>query len=88
MVETRGGANISATDAMSPMTLAAASSKSMMEKAKANKTARLANETLFDKFDDGPRLNELIRNFDAWNVYPIEVTTEKMYRQAYKSTWG
>ena len=33
---------------------------SIMEKAKANENARLANETWFNKFSDGPVLDDLM----------------------------
>ena len=79
MVLTRSGnqslnTNI-AMDLASPS--ASGTGPSIMEKAKANENARLANETWFNKFSDGPILDDLMENFDPWNVYLIEVTTEK-----------
>ena len=75
MVLTRNGTQTtSEMDLVSP---ASASGASIMEKAKANENARLANEIWFNKFSEGPVLNAIMSNFDAWNVYLIEVTTEK-----------
>eukprot|EP00173_Palmaria_palmata_P002723 Plantae.Rhodophyta-Palmaria_palmata.ctg2835.p5 GENE.Plantae.Rhodophyta-Palmaria_palmata.ctg2835~~Plantae.Rhodophyta-Palmaria_palmata.ctg2835.p5 ORF type:complete len:128 (+),score=15.29 Plantae.Rhodophyta-Palmaria_palmata.ctg2835:2329-2712(+) len=74
MVQTRNGIM---TDLASPATASGDIGPSMMEKAKANENARLANEIWFNKFSDGPILDALMSNFDAWNVYLIEVTTEK-----------
>lgn len=54
---------------------------SLMEKAKANENARLANETWFNKVSDGSTLDDLMENFDARNVNLIEVTTEKNCRE-------
>lgn len=57
-------------DLTSPVTPTAASGPSLMEEAKEKENARLANETRF-KFSDGPSLDDLMENFDAWNVYLI-----------------
>ena len=54
-----------------------ATGPTIMEKAKANENARPANEIWFNKFSEGPVLNAVMSNFDAWNVYLIEVTIEK-----------
>ena len=51
---------------------------SVMDKAIANENGRLANGIWFNKFSDGPILDNLMHNFDAWNVYLHEVTTEKI----------
>ena len=81
MVVTRNGTETFppqlAMDVASPTTPGASCVPTMMEKAKATENARLANETWFNKFSDGPILDELMNNFDAWNVYLLEVTTEK-----------
>ena len=53
-------------------------SELVMQRAKANKNARQANEIWFHKFADGPTLDNLMNTFDSWNVYLNEVTTEKI----------
>lgn len=87
MVLTRNGTEtftpIPAMDLPSP---AQSSGPSLMEKAKANENARLANETWFNTFSDGPTLDDLVENFVSWNIYLIEVTTEKNRLELLKSS--
>ena len=44
---------------------ASANGPTIMEKAKANENARLANEIWFNKFSEGPTLDAVMSNFDA-----------------------
>ena len=78
MIPTRNGTETfvapSEMDFASPVS---ANGATIMEKAKANENARLANEIWFNKFSEGPVLNAIMSNFDAWNLYLLEVTTEK-----------
>lgn len=83
MVQTREGAKtwvpdlVMALSAIPAASEAANNATSLMEKSKASENARLANETWFNKLDDGPTQDELMENFDAWNIYQFMVTTEK-----------
>ena len=59
-----------------------------MDRAKANENARQANDIWFNKFSDGPILDNLMTNFDSWSVYLHEVTTEKHCRGLLTNTPG
>ena len=62
MVLTRSGNQTLSTNTAMDLASPAASGTgpSIMEKAKANENARLANETWFNKFSDGPVLDDLM----------------------------
>lgn len=55
----------SAINLTSKTTPEAASVPSLMKKAEANENARLANETWFNKFLDGPTLDDLMEKLYA-----------------------